>query len=296
MTAAEVTEVLAGDLAVELLIWLCAGRAVPGEPVVLGEFVADDDPRADAAEAAARMLRSQGHLTLEYIFGGVLVGPTKAGLAEADRVTRVRGQVDEQFTYVLDQLVRQAAEAPDAVVPLRPFQARTRFLGLPLRESIVWRAARYLHGHGLAQPLTSDGELWALMLTSRGEDCAMSMSTLTVRQYMNNQQQPATAPAFTQNVYGGAGAQGVTITQNVGHSAGETALLVDRIRSLAARHGLDGTSFEEDVELLQDAAQEPARRAGAWRRIKAGLLQAAPALAGQAALTGIEHGLDCLVQ
>ncbi|MBT2456696.1 hypothetical protein [Streptomyces sp. ISL-86] len=260
------------------------------------EFVADDDPRAAAAEAAARMLRGRGHLTLEYVFGGALVGPTKVGLAEADRVTRVRGRVDEQFTYVLDELVRQAADDPDAVVRLRPFQACTRFLGLPLRESIVWRAARYLHGHGLAHVLMSDGETRALMLTSRGEDCAMSMSTLTVRQYMNDQQQPATAPAFTQNIYGGVAAQGMTNTQNIRHPSGETALPIDRIRALAAQLGLDAASFDEDVELLQDTAQEPARRAGAWRRIKAGLLQAAPALAGQAALTGIEHGLDCLVQ
>ncbi|MEU9177497.1 hypothetical protein AB0C90_11695 [Streptomyces sp. NPDC048550] len=295
MTAAGAAEGSVADLAVELLIWMYGRRSAAGIPVPLGEFIADEDPRAAPAEAAARVLRGRGHLTLEYVFGGALVGPTPAGLAEADQVTRARGRVDAQFTHVLDELVRQAAEAPDAVVRLLPFLARTRFLGLPLREGIVWRAARYLHGQMLAQLWTDGPDGPALMLTSRGEDCAMSISNTTVRQYMNDQRPPA-APAFTMNVYGGAAAQGVTVTQHVGGPAGGRALLAEQIRALAAEHGLGGAAFDADVALVQDADQEPARRAGAWHRIRAGLLQAAPALAGQAALVGIEQGLGVLTQ
>ncbi|MFI6003051.1 hypothetical protein ACIA98_22000 [Streptomyces sp. NPDC051366] len=294
MSAAGAVDGSISDLAVELLIWMYGRRSAAGIPVPLVEFAADEGPRAARVEAAARMLRGRGHLTLEYVFGGALVSPTAAGLAEADRVTRARGRVDAQFTYVLDELVRQAAEAPDAVVQLVPFLARTRFLGLPLREGIVWRAARYLQGHGLAQLWADDPDAPALMLTSRGEDCAMSISTSTVRKYMNDQRPPA-SPTFTMNVYGGTAAQGMTVTQHVGPAA-ETARLAEQIRALAAEHGLDGAAFDADVALVQDADQEPARRAGAWHRIRAGLLQAAPALAGQTALAGIERGLGLLTQ
>ncbi|WP_030296674.1 hypothetical protein [Streptomyces katrae] len=295
MSAAGAADGAVADLAVELLIWMYGRRSAAGIPVPLGQFVSDEDPRAAPAEAAARMLRGRGHLTLEYVFGGALVGPTEAGLAEADQVTRARGRVDAQFGYVLDELVRQAAEAPDAVVRLVPFLARTRFLGLPLREGIVRRAARYLQGHGLAQLWTDDPDAPALMLTSRGEDCAMSLSTSTVRHYMNDQR-PHTAPAFIMNVYGGAAAQGMAVTQNLGGPAAGTALLAERIRALAAEHGLGGAAFDADVALVQDVDQDPARRAGAWHRIRAGLLQAAPALAGQTALAGIELGLGLLTR
>ncbi|MFE6843695.1 hypothetical protein [Streptomyces sp. NPDC057686] len=295
MSAAGAAEGSVADLAVELLIWMHGRGPAAGIPVLLGEFVADEDPRAAPAEEAARMLRSRGHLTLEYVFGGALVGPTAAGLAEADQVTRARGRVEAQFGHVLDELVRQAAEAPDAVVRLLPFLARTRFLGLPLSEGIVWRAARYLQGHRLAQLWTDDPDAPALMLTSRGEDCAMSLSTSTVRQYMNDQRPPA-APAFTMNVYGGAAAQGMTVNQHLGGPAVQMAELAERIRALASEHGLGGAAFDADVASVQDVEQDPGRRAGAWHRIRAGLLQAAPALAGQTALAGIEQGLGLLAQ
>ncbi|MFZ3468601.1 hypothetical protein ACODT3_34170 [Streptomyces sp. 4.24] len=281
------------ELALDLLLWFRTCRTGPGSMVSLAEFVADEDPRNAAAQDAARLLRSRSHSTLEYTFGAALVGPTAAGLAEADRVARARGQVDEQFTFAVDELVRLAAAAPDAVVRLRPFAARTLFLGEPLREGIAWRAARYLGGHGLARPWMNDAEEPALMLTSRGEDCAMSLSTSTVRQQMNDQR-PQVAPAFTMHVYGGAAAQGMSVTQNVGGPAEETALAVDRILALATAHGLGGAAFEADVEIVRDPALQPARRAHAWQRIRDCLLRAAPALAGQTALLAIERGLGLL--
>ncbi|MGW0752776.1 hypothetical protein [Streptomyces sp. NPDC002587] len=280
------------DLAVELLIWLRERGAAIGSEVPLDDFLTDDHPRATQADEAARRLRSIGHITLEYTFGAALLGATAAGMVEADRVVQARRRVRPQFEFLLDELVRQAAETADATVCLRLFLTRTRFLGLPLRPQIVRRAARYLQGHGLALLLRPDGESEALRLTSRGEDCAVS--TLTVRQYMNHQQQPAAAATFTQNVYGGAAAQGMSVTQNVGHPATETALLIDRLQALASEHGLSGTAFDGDVAVLQDVDQEQGRRVGAWHRIRAGLLQAAPALAGQAALAAIDQGLGRL--
>ncbi|MFF3620486.1 hypothetical protein [Streptomyces sp. NPDC002467] len=282
------------DLAVELLIWLRAQRSGRAAESALTDFVADDDPRAAMAEAAAQLLRSRGHITLEYTFGAALVRLRAAGLTEADRVVQVRGRVGPQFDHALDELVRQAAESPDATVSLKSFLARTTFLGLPLRPGIVRRAVRYLQGHELVMPFPPafGGEPDALMLTPRGEDCAVS--NRNVRQYMNDRQQPATTPTFTQNVYGGAAAQGVTVSQNIGHPATETALVIDRIRALAAAHGIGGPQFDADVEALQDAEREPAGRAGAWHRIREVLIQAAPALAGQAALAGIDQGLGLL--
>ncbi|MFE3762478.1 hypothetical protein ACFXPI_12015 [Streptomyces sp. NPDC059104] len=283
---------LAEDLAVELLMWLLEAPAATGAQLVLGDFVADDEQRAGRADAAARMLRNRGHATLEYTFGAALVAATQAGLAEAERVVRDRGSVDRQLEYLLGELLRQAAGAPCGTVGLGPFRAGTRFLGVPVHPGILDRAVRYLVDRRLARLLMADGKPATLMLTPRGEDCAVS--TLTVRQYMNDQQQTA-APAFTQNVYGGAAAQGVAFTQNVGRSETETALLIGRLRVLLSEHGLPGPLFDGDIEVLQDPDQAPARRAGAWRRIRARLLQEAPALAGQAVLLGIDHALAPLL-
>lgn len=86
----------------------------------------------------------------------------------------------------------------------------------------------------------------------------------------------------------------MSVTQNVGHPGPDTSLLIERLRGLLGEHGLSGAAVDGDMAVLTDPAQEPASRAGAWHRIKAGLLRAAPALAGQAVLVGIDQGLGPL--
>lgn len=135
------------------------------------------------------------------------------------------------------------------------------------------------------------GQPETLTLTSRGIDCALAGTK--VRKFVSDQNTSATGPTFNQYISaGGAGAQGMSVTQNVGVQPAQLADLVRQLRDVAPRLELAQPArdeFLQDVEVLEDSDQDPQERLSAGQRIKAALIQGGTAVGVEAILAGLTN-------
>ncbi len=239
---------------------------------------------------------------------------TFAGKREAKRIAVERQAPGAWFNHTVERLVYAAFLKELNRAGLSSFAEGLLFWGSDLNGSsyrnrdMVTRAARYLQDHGLAEHTVSTRSVqvpvsyrwWdtrmrtaeitteEFKLTAHGMDCVLS--GMTVREYLSTQGSAGAGPVFNQNVYGGTAAQGVNVTQNVGVQLEQLASLIHQLRAVAPQlPQVDQEEFLHDVDVLEDADQEPQDRLSAGQRIKAALLSGSSQLGGQAIVAALER-------
>ncbi|WP_329216972.1 hypothetical protein OG352_13470 [Streptomyces sp. NBC_01485] len=287
--------------AYRLLVWLADHTGRDTYQVVnIVEFaavenlpVAQEERAARLLEGAAQLLEARGYVTL-YVASGPTIDArlTAEGVSEAERIVAERADPVARLDHALGGLVKTAYADPADGLRLGLFVATAMFLGEHLKIDEVLRAARYLHDHGLAVIGSgAGGQPETLTLTSRGIDCALAGTK--VRKFVSDQNTSATGPTFNQYISaGGAGAQGMSVTQNVGVQPAQLADLVRQLRDVAPRLELAQPArdeFLQDVEVLEDSDQDPQERLSAGQRIKAALIQGGTAVGVEAILAGLTN-------
>ncbi|WP_282704033.1 hypothetical protein [Streptomyces sp. CC219B] len=244
-------------------------------------------------EEAARLLERSGFVTLTVTFGPTIHARlTWGGLRAADEIAAKRRSRAARLDHVLGELVNSADEDPTGTVRLDEFIATAVFLGEHMEIDEVLRAAQYLHDHGLATVTTGAGhQPEALILTSRGIDCALSGKR--VRQFVSEQNTPAVGPVFNQyNSNGGTGAQGMHVVQHVGVQPAQLADLIRQLREVAPQLELDEAqrdSFIEDIEILDDSSQDTQVRLSAGQRLRTALAEGGTRVGTAAVLAGLDR-------
>lgn len=96
-------------------------------------------------------------------------------------------------------------------------------------------------------------------------------------------------PVFKQTIEaGGTGAQGMTVTQNVGISPSDLNGLVAELTTLARHLGSAG-QFSSDVATLRDTEATPHTRRAAWERIKSALAGAGTGVTAASIVAAGDH-------
>ncbi|MFD3719897.1 hypothetical protein [Streptomyces sp. NPDC058674] len=236
---------------------------------------------------AIGMLLDGGYIKAASTPGATAFQLTAAGLRHADEIVRQRANHGIRRDFALDELVAAAFAEPDEQVHIQDFTAFTFHLGERLDVSTVIAAAHDLVSYGLAVPIPPDGERpEQLALTRAGRHCAALK--MKVVQYVT-QHSPGNGPVFNQYVQpGGAGAQGVHITQTNGLRPGDFAPLLEQLRGATPRVGAARDLYLADLATLQDPHAPGETRRSALVRVRflleqagaaSGIIQAAIAIA-----------------
>ncbi|MDG9728531.1 hypothetical protein [Streptomyces sp. DH41] len=274
--------------------------------------------RREEMEAAIQLLKDRDLLDVvqRYQSSRERIQLTWAGKREATRITAERQAPGAWFNHTVERLVHAAFLKDISSSGLSSFAENLLFWGSDLNGSssrssdMVKRVSYYLRDRGLAELTTSTysyqvrdvGYRWwnkrmrtveiirhkELKLTARGIDCVLSGKN--VREYLSAHGSAGAGPVFNQNVYGGAAAQGVNVTQNVGVQPDQLANLIRQLRDIAPQlPSAEREEFLSDVEVLEDTDQPPQDRLSAGQRIKAALINGGSHLGGQAIVSALER-------